>query len=156
VTQSQIACQDRRPDWEARYQGVLDTWSQAYTDGSGSTKLIYGWRDCAVWCADMVMAVWGVDPMQGLRGTYKSPQGALACFNATSLSDLIGRHMRAIPAQHAHKGDIIVYRNSLNPKSQRQGLGVKDHLYILAPSRLGMVHLIPPQQVAAFTLDREV
>jgi hypothetical protein len=151
-----IQCRDRTPDWEARYQQVDEDWAQSQSDARTPRWLRYGHRDCATYCAQKVEAVWGVDPMIGLYGGYKSRGEAFKWLRASGLEDLLGRYMRQIEVPMAKRGDVIVYRNSLDHRSQKQGLGVKDHLYLLAPAKHGIVQIIPPQMVAAFTLDWEV
>jgi hypothetical protein len=145
----------RLPDWEAGYQSVLDAWSLAYTTRTKRHWLDYGYHDCATFCADMVNAVWGLDPMMGMRGAYISRKGALAWLGAGSLSEVIAHYMAPLAPHLAKRGDVVVYTNSLNHRSHKQGLAIKDHIHLLAPSSNGLALLQPPILVGAFTLDRE-
>jgi hypothetical protein len=150
-----VSRRDRLPDWEAGYQGVLDAWALSYETRTKRHWLDYGHHDCATFGADMVNAVWGLDPMMGMRGAYKSRKDALTWLGAGNLSDVIARYMAPLAPHLAKRGDVVVYRNSLNHRSHKQGLAIKDHILLLAPTPGGIVTINPPHLVAVFTLDRE-
>ena len=92
----------RLPDWRVRLAAALDAIER--------TPLDYGYHDCAVGlAAGAVEAVLGVDMADRFRGRYRTAEEALAILleeRASSLHELVGRFLPAMPIGDMRLGDI--------------------------------------------------
>lgn len=161
----QIQCRIRLPDWEARFADTYSRWNDMRSQAREQSRrrwMRYGTSDCAIFCADMVHAVWGEDKMARQRGGYRTRKQGLKQFAAGSLHEALSGLLRPIPLHLANRGDVIIYRNELaigedvSAESNKQGLAIKDHFFLLAPANGGIAFLNPAFAEAAFTLDVEV
>lgn len=117
----------RLPDWGQRFDAAL-------LEHMG-TSFEWGRHDCALFAADMVLAVTGVDPAADLRG-HTSARQALRVLRshggpAALASRLLGP---SAPAREAVCGDVVLARTGAT-----EGFAVcLDGQRALAPSRIGL------------------
>jgi len=92
----------RLPDWRVRLAAAIDSIER--------TPLEMGTHDCALGlAAGVVEAVTGVDIGAPFKGRYSTVEGALKVLSderATSLTDLVGRYLTAMPIGAMRLGDI--------------------------------------------------
>lgn len=66
--------------------------------------------DCTTWCATWAAHLAGIDPAEGLRGTYRDREGAYALLDAAGgLVPFMDGHLRRIgfvPTDNPKDGDI--------------------------------------------------
>jgi len=92
----------RRLDWEDRLADLI----AARRD----VPFKWGENDCALWGADCVEAILGVDFGQNFRGQYEDQSGArlaLRQFGAGSLFKTFDRHLTRILPAFAQRGDLV-------------------------------------------------
>lgn len=95
---------ERLPDWEQRFHEFMDRgYSRVYKPGV---------TDCAIYCADMVEAITGVDPAAGWRGTYSTEEEIAQILDATGglvnlVSSIIGYPVAPLQARRA---DVVYTR----------------------------------------------
>lgn len=123
------------PDWEARLSALV---TQAH-----ARPFAWGVHDCCLWASDCVLAQTGMDPADGLRGTYATAAQALALVDELGGMPAIGDRTGApIPALMALHGDIGLVRNG---GREMLGLCNGTHWLIVGPAGL----LVAPLSEAA-------
>lgn len=97
----------RMPDWPERLDAVLSA--------ARHRPFRWGVHDCALFTADAVEAMTGIDPAAAWRGRYGSARSAIALRWRTGLfswSQLFAEaaerwHLPRIAPLHAHRGDVV-------------------------------------------------
>ena len=76
---------------------------------------VWGQRDCALWAADCVLEITGVDYAAPFRGQYDTEAGAKKIINEkyNGLCSYIDAHLPSIPVPMAGRGDIVFYNAAL-------------------------------------------
>lgn len=100
----------RHVNWPIRLE-------QAITAAQGKS-FAWGENDCALFVADCIAAMTGVDPAADFRGTYDSENAAAEIFSqygelgieslAEALADENG--FEALDPVYAQRGDVVLYR----------------------------------------------
>jgi len=124
---------ERRSDWVRRLVLVLSA-ARARPFG-------YGDHDCALFWADAVLAVTGVDPASTWRGRYasrKSGQKLLQRAGARSPEDL-ARRLFPLRTGRVQPGDLAVLDGA--PGAHTGGVVQGALVYVLTPEGLGLVGL---------------
>jgi hypothetical protein len=103
-----------------------------------SRELSFAWgiHDCALFCADAIFAMTGIDLASDLRGTYKTEKGAqrrIRTLGFESLEALVSERLESIPIVQAGRGDLVLHHNG--------ALGICDGLtsWFVTPSGLTRV-----------------
>ena len=93
----------------------LNNWTTKLNDLVESRRLLpfkWGVNDCMLWPADVVNTLTGIDPAEGLRGTYDSAlSGMRIAEKAGGLSELISSqlHLQPTSTKFAHRGDVVLF-----------------------------------------------
>jgi hypothetical protein len=101
----------RVPNWTKHFIEAVETATR--------TPFEYGKHDCCLMAADIVKAIAGYDPAEGLRGTYSDEAGAAQAVAAHGgLVQLVEARAamyswKSVPVRTARRGDFIVYRSPL-------------------------------------------
>jgi hypothetical protein len=97
----------RFPDWRDRLGLIIDS----------RRELAFEWGrfDCALHVCDCIRAMTGVDPAEGLRGTYSDEAGAAKIYG-TNLQQYIAtsaaaQGMTEVPVTFARRGDVVFIDN---------------------------------------------
>lgn len=94
----------RLPQWE----GLLTAYLERVTE----VPFAWGSNDCALFAASAVQAMTGIDPAEGLRGTYRTALGAAEALRQHGAGTLLKtvtlwlgepKHVA-----QAHRGDIVM------------------------------------------------
>lgn len=98
----------------------------------------WGTFDCALNCADMVLAITGIDLAAQFRGMYTTEEGAfqeLAKYGYETPVDAIRAHFETQPVSELRNGDIGAFNvgNMLVA-----GPVYKGRIYVPSPGRRGM------------------
>lgn len=93
---------ERLPDWEARLNALI----------SERKKEPFKWgaNDCALFGADVVLALTGDDFGEPFRGKYDDAQGAaeaLRLYGAGTILRTFDRHLRRVHPAQARRGDVV-------------------------------------------------
>ena len=97
----------------------VDGWESRLTDAIEAARhcpFVWGTHDCALFAADVVLAITGVDYAETLRGNYSTRHEAMATIMALgyrSLSGYIGTLFNEVPTSQARRGDLVLFDNSL-------------------------------------------
>lgn len=78
----------------------------------------WGSEDCALFAADCVRAMTGVDLAEALRGRYRSQKGAgrvLAAAGFGNVAELLAASLNEIPPAFAGVGDLAVIAGPAGP-----------------------------------------
>lgn len=100
----------------------------------------WGRRDCALFAADVVEAMTGVDLAIAYRGTYHDLRSALRRIHpqAKSLSQLVTCALGdPVPAAQARRGDVVGYKHP----SAGLALAICTGRTAVAPGPDGLVHI---------------
>ena len=91
----------RRADWPERLAHFLD--------GRGNMPFAWGLNDCALFAADCVWELTGVDPAHDLRGSYGSREEAAAVLaRHGGLPALVVQRLPAyLSPLQCHRGDVV-------------------------------------------------
>lgn len=122
----------RFEDWPLR----LDAFLSAARDRPFS----WGDNDCALFVADCIGALTGVDPAADLRGRYVDQDSAAAVIGAGGLSRLVERiasahGFQSIQPTFAGRGDVVMFTTP----EYGVTLGICIGAYIAAPGADGMI-----------------
>lgn len=94
----------RFSDWEDRLRTYLDRVQEEPFE--------WGQHDCALFAADCVKAMCGVDPAEAYRGTYYSARGAaeaLRTYGAGTLLKTVTEWLGDSKSPHfAQRGDVVM------------------------------------------------
>lgn len=127
---------NRYPDWPERLA--------QYIDARRHAPFAWGVNDCAMFAADAVVALTGVDPVPSVRGTYDDARGAADLIDAAGgLRELVPLPAKTVG--HAQRGDIV-----LSDIDGRATLGVCVGADYAAPGDVGLVFRPMAEAVAAY------
>lgn len=119
----------RRPNWRVYLDGLINERLRR--------PFAWGSNDCALFAADAVEAVTGVDPAAGLRG-MSVRQALRYVESAGGIFRLVPDALPLLPnASLAIDGDIAMIEQQARG-TRRLALGVVHDGRILGPSRLGL------------------
>lgn len=136
-----IAALARLPDWEARLDRVLAEWEA----GRG---LKLGQRDCALFAAACINAVWGRN-LAAVTGPWRHNRDRQIILPGGCFAAFLRAHMREIPPGLARRGDVLVVTCSRAGNSP----AINDSGVAVLPTRRGLARLTGLPTQAAFTLD---
>lgn len=91
----------RVPDWQRRLRDVFARYR--------AQPVVCGVSDCGTLWADAVEAVTGVDVLADLRGTYQTPDEAVAALARLGFADaraLADARFSAVWPEDLHRGDL--------------------------------------------------
>lgn len=97
----------RLPDWEARLDALICE--------RRLEPFRWGAHDCALWGADVVLALTGRDFGAPFRGRYTDAEGAalaLRQYGAGTIVRTFNRHLRRTVPSLARRGDLVKARTS--------------------------------------------
>ncbi len=99
----------RLPDWMLRLEQLVEQRQRA--------RFEWGVQDCSMWACDVVLAATGVDPADGLRGTYSNEAEAQAVIDAggglAALAE--ARFGPEVPVLAAAVGDVGLMQTERGP-----------------------------------------
>ena len=111
----------RLPDWRLRFDALITERLRA--------PFAWGTNDCALFAADNVLALTGIDPAWGMRGHTSARQAARTLRQLGDLATLVDLNLGASCAPYgAVQGDVVMV-----PMGGRLALGV----YLNAESAVG-------------------
>jgi hypothetical protein len=93
----------RCQDWEERLA--------LYLDRINEVGFAWGRHDCALFAADCVNAMTGVDPAERYRGKYDTARGAaeaLRLYGAGTLLKTMKSIFWQVSVSHAQRGDVVM------------------------------------------------
>lgn len=126
----------RKPDWPEVMAALIEDRRKA--------AFSWGEHDCALWAADMVLALTGDDLAAEYRGTYDDERGALQIIrDAGGMRGLVN-----LPEKHpglAQRGDVV-----LAVVESRETFGIADVGGWWAPGANGLVFRPMSDVIAAF------
>ncbi len=93
----------RLPDWETRLGETVARWR---------TRPFRWDRDCARWLADCVIAQTGEDPLEDLRGQYRTKRGALRLLAEKPMAQRLDEKFPRVEPAFARRGDIALMQDS--------------------------------------------
>jgi hypothetical protein len=130
----------RLPDWRSRLTDYLAR--------AAHQPFKWGEHDCALFAADCIREMTGIDVAEAVRGQYSSAESATEMLQAAGLRDLkalaAGHLERAVPAL-AQVGDIAVVGTR-----RRQALGVVVGEMVAVLRADGLGHVPRDGMLAAF------
>lgn len=107
----------------------LDNWHTAlthYINEERTEGFEWGTHDCALWAADCVHVITGVDFAKDARGTYNTPIGAyktlLKVYGVENLKEVFSSRFVEQPICYARPGDVV-FQNS-NYEGFNVGIGI--------------------------------
>lgn len=79
------------------------------------TPFAWGTHDCALWAADCVYAMTGVDYAAPFRGQYQTEAEAKRLIEGQygSLGGYVSRHLVSVPLEQVRRGDVVMWRRAL-------------------------------------------
>jgi hypothetical protein len=128
---------ERRPDWQTRLSRFLARVARTPYDDAN--------HYCAIFAADGVEAVTGVDLVENWRGRHATNQSALRALIRAGFADHIdfaASLLPEIPPMEARAGDIAVVPSPMGPCL---GIVQGEVIYTVAQTGLGTV----PRALAA-------
>lgn len=132
----------RLPDWPERLANLLRT--------TAILPFAWGRRDCCTFAADAVLAVTGVDPLQGLRGAWADRRSAVQVLRSLGgLRDAVTQRLgQPMPwPACAWRGDIVLVRQGGKP-----ALAVCAGADCVGPAAQGAVRVPMTQALAAWSV----
>lgn len=90
----------RAHDWEARLFAAVDA--------ARAAPFEWGTHDCALFVADVVLAMTGHDYAADLRGQYRTQAGALRLLAAAPLRARMDALFTSIDVRMAQRGDAVM------------------------------------------------
>lgn len=124
----------RLPDWRSRLL--------AYLSGAAALPYVEGKHDCALNCANAVLAMTGVDYAEAYRGRYTSQRGGYRILRKDGFRDhvdLVAHHLTEKPVSFAHPGDVAVVDG---PFGASLGVVQGELIYVLNEEGLATVPLL--------------
>lgn len=119
----------------------LTGWEQrlhAATRAALRTPYRWGVHDCALFAADCVRAMTGVDLADGFRGRYDDEDSAIAVLRdlgCDGVDDLPGRWLGEIAPAMARRGDVVLF-DGLHGRF----LAICDGATAVGPAARGIAH----------------
>lgn len=98
----------RLPDWDDRLSALIAERFDA--------PFAWGSHDCALWGADVVAALTGLDHGAAFRGTYSDARGAAAALRlhgAGTIVKTFDAHLTRCRPAFARRGDLVKARASI-------------------------------------------
>lgn len=98
----------------------------------------WGSHDCAMFAADCVRAITGLDLAEEFRGQYADEPGAmrvLASLGCADVGDLASRYLPEIDAPMAQRGDVVMIAGKFGPY-----LAIVDGWTAVGPAARGLTH----------------
>ena len=123
----------RYADWQTRLH--------EYLAGVARAPLAYGQHDCALFAADAICAMTGVDLAATYRGRYDSLAGGLQLLARDGFADhvaLARSHLAVGAVATAMPGDVAVFETDLG-----SALGVVQGASVYVLHSGGMLGLVP-------------
>jgi hypothetical protein len=65
-------------------------------------------HNCAIWCADVVLAMTGTDYAAPFRARVKTEKSARRFLKTKSLKALVSEQLQEIPVKMAQRGDVVL------------------------------------------------
>jgi hypothetical protein len=124
----------RLPDWEDRLNALIEERERE--------PFRWGSHDCALWGADVVLALTGIDHGAAFRGKYDDREGAAAAlreFGAGTVVRTFDAHLDRVLKPFAGRGDLARIRRS--PEAPLASLGVVIGSDALCPGDMGLVRI---------------
>jgi len=90
----------RREDWAERLAEIVEARRE--------TPFAWGVHDCALFSADCVQAMTGIDYAQDFRGTYRSAKGALDALGHRDLAQILDEEFERIAPAYMGRGDVCL------------------------------------------------
>lgn len=130
----------RRPDWRSRLSACVE----------GALKRPFEWgvHDCALFAADAVLAMTGVDHADFWRGRYRTAAGAMKILGRGGYDGHVAYVAAHLPELHpsvAADGDIAVIETELGP-----ALGVVAGALVAVPGPIGLSFVSRAEAMQAF------
>ena len=94
----------RADDWPQKLSAVCQEWQALAFDWDG--------RDCVTFAGDCILAVTGEDPIEDIRGRYKSKIGAARVIKNEgfdSLGDMIASRLDEARLDQLRRGDVALF-----------------------------------------------
>lgn len=114
----------RAHDWEARLFAAVEA--------ARATPFAWGTHDCALFVADVVLAMTGHDYAADLRGRYRTQAGALRLLADTPLRVRMAALFVQIDVRMAQRGDAVM------SGSGALGVCLGEHAAFVGPSGVEM------------------
>lgn len=95
----------------------FENWPEILADKieqARDTPFSWGTHDCALFCADIILAMSGSDLAHDLRGRYKTESGALKRIRKLgfkNLEELVNERLEPVPITCAQRGDLVLHHN---------------------------------------------
>lgn len=123
----------RVPDWPQRLAAAVEAARLQPFD--------WGRHDCALWAADVVLALTGEDHGAAFRGQYRSRGGAaFVIARAGGLAAIATRALGApVPITQAQRGDVCLLDCEFGPAL---GICIGDRVAFTGPPGLVLVPLL--------------
>ncbi len=99
----------RHHDWPQRLQAALEA--------RGDTPYAWGTNDCAIFAADMVLAITGHDLAAPFRGRYRTKQGSRRILTTLGWTDVEAMADAMLPRRldRPRRGDVVLYDGAFGP-----------------------------------------
>ena len=134
---------DRLPEWRERLQ--------VYLQSIAHEPLEFGRHDCALFAADAVRAMTGVDLAEAYRGRYTTLHGGMRILARDGFSDqvaLVAAHLAPVTVAMAMPGDLAVFETQSG-----RALGVVQGAAVYVLHVDGLLGLVPlTDATEAFTV----
>jgi hypothetical protein len=120
----------RYPDWPFRLTN--------YMDAATSRVAEWGVFDCALNCADMILAITGIDLAAQFRGQYDTEEGAfreLAKYGYSTTMDIASENFPVQAVSDLRSGDLAAFNVENTPIL---GVVYKGRIFVPAPGKRGM------------------
>jgi len=118
----------------------IPTWRTALHETVEAHRRVpfaWGQHDCALFAADCIKAMTGLDLATGFRGSYHSASGAQRALKRAGYSDLVSlaaNFFEETTAMMAGAGDIAAFET---PDGWALGVVVGERVTVLGPDGLG-------------------
>lgn len=111
----------------------------------------WGKHDCALFAADGVRIMTGVDPMADIRGTYTTRIGAARAIKklgVDTLGQAVSLKLPSITPSVARRGDVVMCNGD-----DGEFLAIVQGATAVGPSRRGLIHVPLKQALAAWRVE---
>lgn len=130
----------RVPGWETRlYQATRELAARPFE---------WGKNDCALFCADVVLALTNTDYMARFRGRYSTEIGAARVIRSEGFADLGDAAASMLPEIHvseAQRGDVALCDGKYGPF-----LSIITGHMVIGPTCNGLMHVSVTHAMRAF------
>jgi hypothetical protein len=127
----------RVPDWTQRLDAAVEA--------ARAQPFVWGRHDCALWAADVVLQLTGVDHAADLRGRYRTQHGALALIARRGGLAAIATKALGYPVRItlARRGDVCLVCRATGPSL---GICIGDRAGFTGPQGLAFLPLLECEQ----------